>query len=521
MEYGRAKSSNRRARVTNVRALIDAVIRIDSSADAIEWEGRWLDWGDLSERVDTLRALYAEMQLPTGARIGVMLRNRLPQLCALYSVLIADACLVTVNPLYPDIAVSDDLRTLALPLVIAEQADLDRPGVMEALAETGTAIIALPESWSGTARILRSRTPMATQREASADVIIEMLTSGTTGKPKRVALTRNAFQHSFDSALRYEANRDGEIVPQLRSGVQILIAPLTHIGGVWGAINGIASGRRTVLLEKFRVEPWRQAVAKYRPIVAGATSAGLRMILDAEVPKEDLASLRVLTAGAAPVEPDVIDAFWERYGIPVLANYGATEFAGPVAGWSLPDFKAHYADKRGAAGRLHRDVEGRVVNPETDAILPPMTEGVLELKSPQLPDPDNWLRTTDKAKIDTDNFLWITGRADSAIIRGGFKVQPDDVVRALESHPAIREAVVVAIPDARLGQVPGAAIILRARAKTPTEADLIAYLRDRLLPYQVPVVFRIVDDVPRSASLKPILPDVAALLVALAKRPNQ
>jgi long-chain acyl-CoA synthetase len=258
-------------------------------------------------------------------------------------------------------------------------------------------------------------------------------------------------------------------------------------------------------------------VYHHRPVVAGATSAGLRMILDAEVPREDLASLRVLTAGAAPVEPEVIDAFWERYGIPVLANYGATEFAGPVAGWSLPDFKAHYADKRGAAGRLHHDVEGRVVDPDTGVVLPPMTEGVLELKSPQLPDPDNWLRTTDKAKLDSDNFLWITGRADSAIIRGGFKVQPDDVVRALESHPAIREAVVVAIPDERLGQVPGAAIILRAKAPPPNDAELMAYLRDRLLPYQVPALFRIVDDVPRSASLKPILPDVAALLNRNAK----
>lgn len=496
----------------DLRGLITAVMEIDPSADAIEWEGRWLRWGDLSARVDALHALYAQLELPVGARIGVMLRNRLPQLCALYSVLVTDACLVTVNPLYPDRALTDDLRALALPLILAEQDDLDRPGVIEALAETGTAVIVLAESWSGSARILHPRRAAVMQRGARTDVIIEMLTSGTTGKPKRVDLTRMAFQHSFESALRQEARGKSEIAAQLRSGVRILIAPLTHIGGIWGAINGIASGRRTILLEKFRVDPWRRAVATYRPLVAGVTSAGLRMILDADVPKEDLASLRVLTAGAATVDPAVIDAFWERYSLPVLANYGATEFAGPVAGWSLPDFQEFHAQKRGAAGRLYRDVKGRVVDPQTGAVLPPMTEGVLELKAPQLPDPESWLRTTDKAKLDTDGFLWITGRADSAIVRGGFKVQPDDVVRALESHPAIREAVVVAIADARLGQVPAAAIMLRAKAEAPSDAALIAYLRERLLPYQLPALIRIVDDVPRSASLKPILPDVAALL---------
>jgi acyl-coenzyme A synthetase/AMP-(fatty) acid ligase len=114
--------------------------------------------------------------------------------------------------------------------------------------------------------------------------------------------------------------------------------------------------------------------------------------------------------------------------------------------------------------------------------------------------------------MDEEGFLWIRGRADNAIIRGGFKVHPDDVVKAIEAHPSVREAAVVGIPDQRLGEVPAAAIILRAGAQRPLAKDLSLFLRDRLLPYQVPVLYRFVDDMPRTASLKPQLTALKELL---------
>ena len=498
--------------MVDVAELIDGVLRINAAAPAIEWQGRWQSWGELAARIAALRGAIDGLRLPPGARVGVMLRNRPSQLEAMFAVLLSGRCLVTVNPVYPDAVVVADIGSLELPLLIGEPDDLSRPGVLEA---TAGAVIALPPAWDGEPIAVRGFDPSGSQRVVSTDTMIEMLTSGTTGKPKRVALTRRSFQQSFEAALHYEASRDGEVRPQLRGGVQILMAPLTHIGGIWGAINGVAGGRRIVLLEKFAVESWRHAVATYRPAVAGATAAALRMILDAGIPRDDLASLKALTAGAAPVDPATIDEFLDRYGIPVLSNYGATEFAGPVAGWSLADFKLHWADRRGSVGKLHRGVEARVVEPDTGAVLAAMAEGVLELRSPQLADPGEWLRTTDKARLAEDGYLWITGRADAAIIRGGFKVHPADVVSALEAHPAVREAVVVGIPDRRLGQVPAAALMLRTRHPAPTPAELVEFLRDRLLPYQLPVVFEIVDDVPRTASMKPVLPEVAALLSAV------
>ncbi|MDB5712036.1 MAG: long-chain fatty acid--CoA ligase [Sphingomonas bacterium] len=495
--------------MADVGTTIAEVLAIDPAADVIAFGDDWWSWGTLAARLDELSALYDERGLGEGARIGVMLRNRPPQLAALLSCVADGRCLVTLNPLYPDAAMVADLAALDLPVLVAGEEDLDRPGISEAARNAGTALIAL----SPTGATLRDPgDPSRWARPVSAETIIEMLTSGTTGKPKRVALGRTAFQHSFDAALAYEGGRD--TVARLRSGTQVLAAPLTHIGGVWGAINAVAAGRKLALLERFKVEDWRRAVVTHRPRVAGVTAAGLRMILDADVPPADLASLSVLTAGAAPVPPDVIDAFLARYDLPVLVNYGATEFAGPVAGWSLADFRAHYPAKRGSAGRIQRGVEARIVDPASGAVLAAGQPGVLELRAPQLGDATAWLRTTDLAALDDDGFLTVLGRADHAIIRGGFKIQPEDVARALEAHPAVREAIVVGLADERLGQVPAAAVMLRSDGAGTSCAELDVHLRQLLLPYQVPALIAIVDDVPRSASLKPILPEVVALLAA-------
>ena len=148
-------------------------------------------------------------------------------------------------------------------------------------------------------------------------------------------------------------------------------------------------------------------------------------------------------------------------------------------------------------------MQARIVDAESGEVLRHGQEGVLELKGGQLGTGDSWLRTTDRAVIDEDRFLFIRGRADNAIIRGGFKIHPDDIVRAIESHSAVREAAIVGVPDERLGEVPAAAIILKEGAKTLKTDHIRAYLRDRLVPYQVPVYYRIVDDIPRTPSMKP------------------
>src|SRR3546814_4971448 len=106
----------------------------------------------------------------------------------------------------------------------------------------------------------------------------------------------------------------------------MIVNPLTHIGGIYGCIAALAAGRKIALLEKFSVEAWVDAVKRNRPAVAPAVPSAVRMLLDADVDSADLSSLRALISGTAPLAPDLVDAFLEKYDIPICTNYGATEF---------------------------------------------------------------------------------------------------------------------------------------------------------------------------------------------------
>lgn len=487
-----------------------AIMEIDPARAEIDFEGVDFTWGQIAASVRSIEDCLDDVGVPMDGRVGVMLRNRPGHIAAIIAVLSSDRCLVTLNPLLPDAALNADIEALSLAVLIAEVGDAERPGMGESLARAGSAVVAI-DAKLGLARLLAGSGSDDRTASTSPGVAIEMLTSGTTGTPKRVPLTRAAFDASFAGFARYERNRRHEDRPVLRSGVTMVANPLTHIGGIYGCIGALMAGRKIALLERFTVEGWVDSVRRNQPKVAPAVPSAVRMLLEADVDRSDLSSLSAMISGTAPLDPDLVDQFLEKYGVPILGNYGATEFAGAVAGWTLDDFQAHWRDKRGAVGRVQPNIEARVVDAETGAILSPGDEGLLELRGEQLGNGGAWLRTTDRAVLDDDNFLFIRGRADNAIIRGGFKVHPDDVVKVLNQHPAVREAAVVGIPDTRLGAVPAAAVILRAGQAELAPDELKAWLRDRLIAYQVPVHFRFVEDFPRTPSMKPSIPGLVAL----------
>lgn len=494
----------------NLADTLTGTLGVEPDAEAVEFQGDWWTWGDFSQAQKAIRAARTAAGLTGGARLGVMLRNRPECIAPALDAVMGGDCLVTINPSYPDNRLIEDIQALQTPILVAATAEWSRPAVAQAALATGALCLEVTP-----AREVRVRQDLVAGRQGefrthAPGVGVEMLTSGTTGTPKRIPLPTPNFEHAVMSALVFEAGRSGDDAPRLRSGVQLLMAPFAHIGGLMAMLNAIASGRKSCLLEKFTVEGFHDAVKRHRPKVVSTPPAALKMVLDAAPPREDLESLAAWRTGTAPLDPELADAFYEAYGVPVLQNYGATEFGG-VAGWTLPDFKAHWATRRGAVGRLNPGIEGRVVDVETGEALPVGAQGVLELRGRQIGDGATWLRTTDLAVVDDERFLWIKGRADNVIIRGGFKIQPEDIVSALETHPAVREAAVVALPDARLGQVPAAACVLKTGAEPPAERDLIAFLRERLLPYQAPVRIMTLSELPRTDSMKVSQPQLRAL----------
>lgn len=478
----------------------------------IKFDGRWINWGDLQRLVSALDYALQQLGAGDGACVACALRNHPAHAAVLMGLVAGARCLVTLNALLPDEKLAADIRAARAPILIASREDWARQALSEAASEVGATGLCLTGDAACPVQWVNGRgVPTGGQQQPPLPgVAILMLTSGTTGAPKRVPLLRTVLQRQLVEAAG--SQRHGE-VQQAPSGSTpaIVHSSLVHIAGVWGVLGAALAGRPMVLMEKFSMTEWRSAVREHRPVTVGAPPAALRMILDANIPKEEIASLVSISAGTAPLDPNIVDEFIARYQLPVLTNYGATEFAGGVASWSLRAFQEHWSSKRGAVGRVHRGIEARVVGPETGEILPYGTEGILELKGFAVGEEGHWVRTTDRAVIDSDQFLWIRGRADNTIIRGGFKIQPEEVEATLQSHPSIREASVVGISDRRLGQVPVAALILKAGAAAPSSAELSELVRSRLMPYCVPTVFRFVAELPRTPAMKVSAPGVREL----------
>ncbi|OMC03278.1 AMP-dependent synthetase [Mycobacterium sp. NS-7484] len=460
---------------------ISDVLGLEPTARAIQYDGDWATWGQLATLARRIGAVSA------GTRVGIMLRNQPAHVAALLGVLAAGGTVVVINPSRGDERTRADVEALALPVLIGLADDL--------------ATLASPSPTTTTVAIrdLDTEPEVTPAPSPAADagrpgVAVWMLTSGTTGPPKRVDLT-------YDMLARSVIGRDPENAAaptELRRGVAIVNSPLVHVGGVFRVLLCIAEARPFVLLPKFELRRWADAVREHHPKVVSLVPAALRMVLHSDLTRDDLAGIRAVTSGTAPLSADDADAFTEKFGIPVLTSYAATEFGGGVASWTLADHQKYWKDKRGSVGRANPGAELRVVDSD-GAVLPAGEKGLLEVKPAQFDADADWLRTTDLARIDADGFVWILGRADQAIIRGGFKVMPDDVRTALESHPAVLGAAVIGMPDDRLGETPVAMVELRGPAPA---AELTDYLQGRLARYEVPTKIAIVDTIPRTPSGK-------------------
>ena len=475
---------------------IAAVLALDPAARALEFADRWRTWGELARTADSVAA---RLCVP-GTRIGMLLRNRPAPVALLLGALRAGACVVALDPQRGADRVRHEIASLDLPFVAGDPDDLaELVGPDVAATRLGARDV------GGDVELGRAQ---SLDRPTRPGVAVQMLTSGTTGPPKRIDLSYEMLARSLTGAKHYESKRDGEL--RLRSGVAVIHSPLVHVAGLFRVIQCVADGRAFALLERFTVDGWLDAVRRHRPATASLVPAALRMVLEADVPPEDLSSIRSIVSGTAPLSAADAEAFEAKYGIPVLTSYGATEFGGGVAGWNLADHQRFQKEKRGSVGRAHPGCELRVVDAESGEAVGDDAEGLLEVKAAQLDGGRAWVRTTDLARIDADGFVWILGRADQVIVRGGFKVRPDDVRAALERHPQVRGAAVVGVADARLGAVPVAAVELRGGEARVTPDDLLVHASASLARYELPVEIRIVDELPRTSSAKVDLAAVRA-----------
>ncbi len=469
---------------------IGSLLHGDRSRRAVQYEGEWFSWGLLGDIADAIDRELSSVGLGADATIGLVLRERPWTIGAFYGLLSTRRRVLTVAPLQPDATMRDDIKALGLAALIADIDDWSRPGLIDTAAAVGTMGIELTHAGGEPVRLIEGleHPTRAAHHELSAGCAVTLLTSGTTGPPKRIPV----FYDELDRQLAVGKKSSG--------GVTINALPMVSMGGVFALVSTAIRERPISVMDRFDVWKWAELVREHKPRRTGAPPAVLKMVLDADIPAEYFASVERHTGASAPLDPIVAEEFERRYGVQCLQGYGATEMKGSVTGWSEAD-RARFAKAKGASvGRPLAGVELRVVDPDTGAELPTDEVGRLEVFRPDFPG-DHWMSTNDLGQVDHDGFLWIVGRTDDVIIRGGFKVPANEVEEALCEHPTVSDAVVVGLPDDRLGQVPAAVVVFEPDVAA-SERELIDFVRERVAPYKVPIRVVAVDSIPRNAMLK-------------------
>jgi len=469
-------------------------LRANRAAALMEYKGRDYTYGEISDLSDRVVALLDEARVPRDAKVGVVTRNRVLHAAAMLGLIGHRRALTTVYAIQSPEAIAKEIAASQFGAVIADAQDWTEP-VRAATSASATAGIVLSHGRPGEPLALvpgLEKAGAGPFAKLSGEPGLEILSSGTTGKPKRIVLPFRLLARTIESAAAGRA--------ETRSEPDILTWPFAGIGGTCNLLAAVMLGRHLTILDKFNVPEWVDAVRRRRPKVMNGSPTVARMLLDAKIPPEDLSSIQYFYGGSAPLPPELQEEMESTYNVKVIWAYGATEFCGSVASWTPQLHEQYRTTKQGSMGRALPGIALRVVDVDTGIPLPSDSVGYLEALVPAVK--DDWIRTTDLACIDADGFVFHKGRGDGAILRGGFKVLPETIAAGMQKHPAVLEAAVVGLPDTRLGQVPAAALELKSGAPRPTDKELYEHARRELVVHHVPAHFIIVDALPRTTSMK-------------------
>jgi acyl-CoA synthetase (AMP-forming)/AMP-acid ligase II len=491
----------------SLAATLSRVLSSGSEELAIAFGDRRHSWRAVGALASQLRDSLDSLGVAQHARVGIVARSRPSHVAAVWGLLAAERCATMIYGFQAPGRIAEDIADLRAPLLLIDREDWAAP-LAEAARAAGSAVLLLDEMSLAAPDGFGAIGPAA-NRAGLPGIALQTLSSGTTGKPKRIDLTATTVANAARAAAHQLKGLAGHSATPPPT---ISIFPLCNISGLYSVIPHGLIGRPIAMLEKFALDPWVDLVRRYRPLGADLPPAAIAMILAAEVPPEDLASLGLVRSGAAPLDPALHAEFEARYGTRIVLSYGASEFCGIVTTWTPDDIARFHPERRFSAGRAIAGVAIRTRDAETGELLGPDRTGLLEVRADRV-GPD-WIRTNDLVSIDADGFLWFKGRADGAIMRGGFKIVPDTVEDALRRHPAIADAIVVGLADARLGAVPAAVVQAAPGGPAPSETEVLAWAHDHLAAFQVPVRVQVVAELPRTPSMKPSRDGARLLLEA-------
>jgi long-chain acyl-CoA synthetase len=498
-----------------VTALVDAQARQrpEASYFVATGTGRALTFEALRDSCDAVAGLLAARGVPPGAHVAVVMPNGVATLRILLGAMYGGYCVNPVNLLSspeqmryvldhsdcalvfasPDWAqkVRDVVKGIARPIDVVE-VDPDAGSL------PGEELSPPPPTKALGDRLRRGPSPPGPD-----DLALLMYTSGTTGTPKGVMLTHaNLASNAHIISAEHRLGPDDRV---------LAVLPLYHINAfAVTMLAPLAHGGSLAMPPKFSAGAFWETAARFGCTWINVVPTIVSYLLEgATPPRESLARIRYCRSASAPLPPDHLLAFQEKFGIGVIETMGLTETVAPA-------FSNPYEPERrkvGAVG-LPSGCEARIVD-EQGAELPDGSQGEIVIRGPQVTPgyykneaatagaffPGGWFRSGDVGVRDRDGFFFITGRIKELIIKGGENIAPREIDEVLLRHPAVLDAAAVGVPDRHYGQEVMACVIAR-EGQSCTEEELKAFCAERLGRFKTPKVIRFVGELPRGPSGK-------------------
>lgn len=341
----------------------------------------------------------------------------------------------------------------------------------------------------------------------SADVALQMYTSGTTGLPKGVQLTHEGYGAALESVRGFAWGRLGP------DDVVLTPAPFFHVNGVNPVLRTFAAGARVIAPPQFDAAQALLLVETHRVTRATLAPAMIQAWLEtADLDARDLSSLEVISYGGSPISEHVLEEARRRIGCEFVQMYGLTETSGPLT-FLQPEDHEPGGGRLLSCGRPGPGVELAITGPD-GGLLAAGQVGEVRVRTPALMkgywrDPqatadvvvDGWFRTGDAGCLDAAGYLYIRDRVKDMIVSGGENIYPAEVENALFSHPAVADAAVIGVPDPKWGEAVRA-LVVRRPGMALGEAELLAHARSQIAGYKVPKAVTWAEEIPRNAAGK-------------------
>lgn len=501
----------------NTTDFISIANAICPERDGIVFEGKRWTFAHLNERVNRLSQALTRLGLERGDRIGMLQVNCNQYVEAYFAAAKLGAIFVPLNFRAKAEELSYMIANAETKILFAGSRYLDLLDALLPQLSTVTDCVTVDADVAGRhyyEDLIRSSSSDEIISEiGDADTTILMYTAGTTGRPKAVPLIHSGF---VSYVLDNVAPADPDIEEK-----NLLSVPLYHVAGIQAMLAAVYGGRSLVMMKQFEVKEWLETVEREKATRAMLVPTMLKMIIDdPEFNRYNLQSLKIITYGAAPMPFEVIRQAIEKLpGVNFINAYGQTETASTITSLGPEDHIIEGTDEErrrklkrltSSIGKPLPDVEIKIVDADGN-LLPVLEVGEIMAKGPrimtgywhdaektaQVMTADGWLRTGDKGWMDEDGYIYLAGRSDDMIIRGGENISPAEVESVLSSHPKIEEAAIIGIADAKWGQVPRAIVVLKKQAVASPE-EIMEYCRAELAGFKRPASVVFVESLPRN-----------------------